>query len=59
MTKPDLAAALVPHLIGSLPDPFSPNPTSARQVMEVASQWAELMHAEATKDKQLHMFVVP
>lgn len=35
--------ALVPVLIGRLPDPFSPTETDMRKVAETAGKWAELL----------------
>lgn len=58
MTKVDHANAIVPHLIAVLPQPFSPDEVRARQVLETASKWAELIHSEATKDTKLQMFTL-
>jgi hypothetical protein len=58
MTKPDLANALVPHLIAALPDPFRPDESSAKRVLETAANWADLLHSEANKDKKLVMFML-
>ena len=35
--------ALVPVLIGRLPDPFSPTEADMRKVAEAAGKWAELL----------------
>jgi len=58
MSKADLVNALMPHLIAVLPQPFSPDEARAKQVLDTAIKWAELIHAEANKDKTLHLFTV-
>lgn len=39
----DFVRALVPILIGRLPDPFSPTEADMRRVAEAARRWAELL----------------
>lgn len=39
----DFVKALVPILIGRLPDPFNPTEAEMRQVAEAARKWAGLL----------------
>lgn len=57
MNKPDLADAIIPHLLAALPDPFNPDEQAAERVHKTALKWAELIFDQKKKGGGYSMLV--